>query len=409
MSWIVKRKYISILLSMLFLASTASVRSSLAAGSPPPTETPAPSEALITLAGACEGPNLFSSDSAAYAAIQLRYEAGYISSVSPRAHMTQIQQLNASFNAADRLIHTMIAPDWQAWQATLVDFDPASYDSYAENVSVFSALADTLDGEIQQSSAACVKSICRDLRIADIPIKTGGTLATRLDWRECAALYYALGEEMENALADAISVERTGDTAAGVSLNWPNPAFEDIAAGGTHDQLVEAILAFDYFNTVYNDDGTTAPVEIHIFSKEYLATVAHPVPGGVIKNGWYDPRSHRTRLHVGTDIRMRAKTPILSATDGVVKYIGYLPIPGYYVMIEDSYGYTYHYYHMYELTTFVREGDAVRQGQQIGIVGSTGNSVAYHLHFGVVSPEGKYLNPYDLFLQAGIGPILKDG
>ena len=50
------------------------------------------------------------------------------------------------------------------------------------------------------------------------------------------------------------------------------------------------------------------------------------------------------------------------------------------------------------------KGD-VKQGQQIGRVGSTGNSVAYHLHVGLVSPDGVYLNPYDLFTQAGIGPI----
>jgi murein DD-endopeptidase MepM/ murein hydrolase activator NlpD len=50
----------------------------------------------------------------------------------------------------------------------------------------------------------------------------------------------------------------------------------------------------------------------------------------------------------------------------------------------------------------------VKQGQQIGRVGSTGNSVAYHLHLGIVSPEGVYLNPYDLFVQAGIGPIQED-
>jgi murein DD-endopeptidase MepM/ murein hydrolase activator NlpD len=95
-------------------------------------------------------------------------------------------------------------------------------------------------------------------------------------------------------------------------------------------------------------------------------------------------------------------------TDGVVQYIGYLPIPGYYVIIEDPYGFVYHYYHLFEMTTFVEEGDKVRQGQQIGLVGSTGNSAAYHLHLGLVTPEGKYVNAYDLFVQAGIGPILPD-
>jgi murein DD-endopeptidase MepM/ murein hydrolase activator NlpD len=136
--------------------------------------------------------------------------------------------------------------------------------------------------------------------------------------------------------------------------------------------------------------------------------VAHPLPGGTIKNGWYDPRSRRTRLHVGTDIRASARTPILSTTDGTVLYVGFMPIPGNFVIVVDPFGYEYHYYHMYEISTFVSEGDTVKQGQQIGRVGSTGNSVAYHLHLGLVSPDGRYLNPYDLFVQAGIGPIQSD-
>lgn len=393
---------------MLFIASTASIRSSLAEGTPAPSQTPAPSEAVATLNGACEGPNTFPSDSAAYAAVQLRYEAGYISSFSANAHMTQPQRLNESFDAAQRLMHTMLSPDWEAWLSTLSSFEPGSYDSYAQNVAAFTVLADTLNAQMQLSCAACVKNICRDLRDADIPVKTGNPFEARLGWRDCAALYYAFQQDMAPALADAYAPKREGSVSAGVSLRWPNPTFEELLPSGDHDRQVEAILALDYFKTVYNDDGTTAPVEAHVFSQEYLSTITHPVPGGLIKNGWYDPRSRRTRLHVGTDIRMRAKAPILSVTDGVVKYIGFLPVPGYYVMIEDPYGYTYHYYHMFELTSFVKEGDTVKQGQQIGIVGSTGNSAAYHLHLGLVSPEGKYLNPYDLFVQAGIGPIQKD-
>ena len=268
----------------------------------------------------------------------------------------------------------------------------------------FPALAQALNDEIQTASAECARNISRDLREVKIPIGVSGQQESRLNWRECAALYYTFGKNLTQPLTNVLSVERAGNTITGISLQWPDPTFEQIASGGTHDQLVEAIFAYDYFNTVYNDDGSTAPIEKHIFSTEYLASVAHPLPGCVIKNGWYDPRSRRTRLHVGTDIRARAKTPVLSATDGVVKFIGFLPIPGNYVIIEDPYGYVYHYYHMFKMTTDLKEGDQVKQGQQIGIVGSTGNSVAYHLHLGVVSPEGKYLNPYDLFVQAGIGP-----
>jgi len=46
------------------------------------------------------------------------------------------------------------------------------------------------------------------------------------------------------------------------------------------------------------------------------------------------------------------------------------------------------------LSPFVKPGDRVEAGQQIGWVGNTGNSVANHLHFSMIAPEGKYINTY---------------
>ncbi len=405
-----KRKVIKfvIMLSVLFVASTASIRMSHAAATPVPEPTPEPSKAIGILCEACFGANTRPDDSAAFAAEMLRWEAGFISSTSQSEKTTKNVLVYNVFQAAERLMKTRLHPDWTAWNATLASFEPTVYDSYAQNVSAFAALADALNCSIQSSSAECVRSISQEFRASKILLSAEGQPRMRLNWRECAALYYVFGERMTDAIADKLAVERGGNAFTGVQLNWPNPTFAELAGAGTHEQLVEAILALDYFNTVYRDDGSVAPVEDYQFPKEYLATIIHPVPGGLIKNGWYDPRSRRTRLHMGTDIKRRSKTPILSVTDGVVKYVGFLPIPGYYVMIEDPYGYVYHYYHMFELSKFVKEGDTVTQGQQIGIVGSTGNSAAYHLHLGLVTPEGKYVNPYDLFVQAGIGPILPD-
>ena len=396
------------MLSVLLLASTASIRFSLAAETSEPEATTTPNGADAVLQRCCMPASALETNTAAYAAELLRFEAGYISSTSQTKQTTQSQRLYASFSAAERLMKRSMTQDWNAWDATLTNFDPAVYDSYAQNVKAFSSLATSLNGEIQAASAAAVREISQDMREEGIALKAPDPFSTRLNWRECAALYYVFQDEMLAMISNSFPLDWEGSALSGVSLRLNNPSFEEIAKKGTHDQQVEAILALDYLNTVYNDDGSTAQIEKHVFSKEYLATVAHPVPGGLIKNGWYDPRSRKTRLHVGTDIKRRAKTPILAATDGVVKYIGFLQVPGNYVMIEDPYGYIYQYYHMFELTTFVKEGDTVKQGQQIGIVGNTGNSVAYHLHLGLVSPEGKYLNPYDLYVQAGIGPILRD-
>jgi len=403
-----KIKTVTVLLSVLFLASTASVRSSLAEDMTNPTETPPPTGAAAVLQQAC-AEDAADGSCAAYAAELLRWEAGFVSTTSRSASLTRPQKVDAALDAADRLMRASLAPDWAAWRETLASFQPGIYDSYAQNVGAFMSLADILNLAIQSAAGDCMRAISRDLRDLKVAISVDALPGARLTWRESAALYYALGEDMTGAIADALAIEHTGNAARGVSICWPATSFEAIASKGTHDQHVEAIFALDYLNTVYNEDGTFAPHETPVFSDEYLATIIHPVPGGEIKNGWFDERSRNTRLHVGTDIRMPAKTPILAMTDGVVLFTGYLPIPGYYVIIEDPYGYVYHYYHMFELTTFVQEGDTVKQGQQIGIVGNTGNSETFHLHVGLVSPEGIYLNPYELFLQADIGPFLNLG
>ncbi len=403
-----QKRMLAILLSMLLLASTASVRGSLADDGGQrqnATDTAIPA---VILATACDREEAGTDASAAYAAEMLRYDAGLVAQTSRDGSLTRNQKLTASFEAANRVVRDSLEFDAAQWEANLQPFDATIYDNYAQKADKFMELARQLNAAMQQASITCMSVLSREMREIDIPLYTGGALQTELSWQQCAALYFAFGSEMDDILAQAIVLSRDGNLFSGVTPVWSNPDFDTIAACGTREQLFDARMALAYLKTVYNNDGSVAEVEHYIYSKEYLSTVAHPLPDGIIKNGWYDPRSHRTRLHVGTDIRSSARTPILSATDGTVLYVGYMPIPGNFVIVVDPYGYEYHYYHMYEISTFVSEGDVVKQGQQIGRVGSTGNSVAYHLHMGIVAPDGRYLNPYDLFVQAEIGPIQPD-
>ena len=94
-----------------------------------------------------------------------------------------------------------------------------------------------------------------------------------------------------------------------------------------------------------------------------------------------------------------ADTPIYSCTAGTVKAIGFNDIAGYYVVIEDGYGYEYHYYHMIRLSGMITVGERVEQGMQIGNVGCTGNSDANHLHLSIITPEHVHLNPYFVMLE----------
>lgn len=86
--------------------------------------------------------------------------------------------------------------------------------------------------------------------------------------------------------------------------------------------------------------------------------------------------------HDGIDISGQGGTPILAAYDGVIKTRAYSSGYGYYVDIEHVGGYVTRYAHMVSQGS-AAPGTRVTRGQQIGIVGSTGNSTGAHLHFEV--------------------------
>lgn len=95
--------------------------------------------------------------------------------------------------------------------------------------------------------------------------------------------------------------------------------------------------------------------------------------------------------HNGVDIGAPTGTPILAAYGGTVVISRYSATAGNYVMISHGDGIYTVYMHASKL--LVSEGDKVVTGQQIALVGSTGNSTGPHLHFGV-RVNGSYVNPW---------------
>jgi murein DD-endopeptidase MepM/ murein hydrolase activator NlpD len=61
------------------------------------------------------------------------------------------------------------------------------------------------------------------------------------------------------------------------------------------------------------------------------------------------------------------------------------------VIIDHNNGYRSRYAHL--LKRDVEEGAIVSQGQQIGIMGSTGRSTGTHLHFEIMQSNNTLLNP----------------
>jgi len=105
---------------------------------------------------------------------------------------------------------------------------------------------------------------------------------------------------------------------------------------------------------------------------------------------------YKTRkLHTGMDFSAKSGTPIYATGDGKISKVrksrkGY----GNHVIIDHGYGYKTLYAHM--IKYIVRKGQKVKRGEVIGYVGSTGTSVAPHLHY-EVHKDGRKINPVNFY------------
>ena len=86
-------------------------------------------------------------------------------------------------------------------------------------------------------------------------------------------------------------------------------------------------------------------------------------------------------MHTGVDFGAPSGTPILAAGAGKVTMAGYNGGYGIFVKLEHTREIGTGYGHMSRLGPGIKPGVAVRQGQVIGFVGSTGMSTGPHLHY----------------------------
>lgn len=98
--------------------------------------------------------------------------------------------------------------------------------------------------------------------------------------------------------------------------------------------------------------------------------------------------------HQGIDIGAKSGTPVGAADGGTVVMAGWYGGYGKTVQVKHDDGTITQYSHLSWWD--VNEGDTVAQGQEIGLVGSTGNSTGPHLHLGVIK-DGNYVDPKQYF------------
>ncbi len=127
-------------------------------------------------------------------------------------------------------------------------------------------------------------------------------------------------------------------------------------------------------------------------SQETQGFLGAPVNGRITSN--YGARRHPIlgymRMHAGIDFGAGWGAPIYAATDGRVSFAGWHGGHGNYVRLDHGGGLGTGYGHMSRLA--VSPGMAVRRGQVIGYVGSTGLSTGPHLHYEMYR-NGRTVNP----------------
>jgi murein DD-endopeptidase MepM/ murein hydrolase activator NlpD len=100
--------------------------------------------------------------------------------------------------------------------------------------------------------------------------------------------------------------------------------------------------------------------------------------------------SRAGHTHEGQDVMAECGTPLVAARGGRVQYSGYQSAAGNYIVIDGKgTGYDMGYMHLLEPSP-LREGETVRTGEPIGVVGQTGDATACHLHFELWTPPGWY-------------------
>ena len=104
-------------------------------------------------------------------------------------------------------------------------------------------------------------------------------------------------------------------------------------------------------------------------------------PTGIFKN-----------RHSGIDIAASEGTPVQATADGQVTFADFDPELGYMVVIDHGEIYATRYGHNRAL--LVKEGEYVRQGQYIALVGTSKQSREPHLHYEVIE-GGQACNPRD--------------
>lgn len=138
----------------------------------------------------------------------------------------------------------------------------------------------------------------------------------------------------------------------------------------------------DFFAIPFKQDG-----DIGFYSEKGKSLEADflksPVKYSRISSGFSGRRFHpvqkRWKAHLGTDFAAQRGTPILSTANGIIVAAQFSKFNGNYVKVKHNNTISTQYLHMSKIAAGMKPGRAVKQGDVIGYVGSTGLATGPHV------------------------------
>jgi murein DD-endopeptidase MepM/ murein hydrolase activator NlpD len=123
--------------------------------------------------------------------------------------------------------------------------------------------------------------------------------------------------------------------------------------------------------------------------------------GGMLSSGFgwrRDPLTGQRAFHDGVDVSAAPGRPVQATASGIIAKVLQYGGLGRAVYVAHGYGVTTVYGHMSRV--LVKPGQRIDRGATVGLVGNTGRSTGYHLHY-EVQLEGKAVNPLPYMLSRG--------
>ncbi|HSN43522.1 MAG TPA: M23 family metallopeptidase, partial [Propionibacteriaceae bacterium] len=166
----------------------------------------------------------------------------------------------------------------------------------------------------------------------------------------------------------------------------PMNAYEPVAV---MDLLPEATLSVNHTDIPVAAEGDTPSVLITPTPKAKVdnsQSIGWPVSTHFVSSSFglrSDPLTRTVRFHTGTDFPAACGLPVFASLDGTVSGAGEAGAYGNRVVINHGQRFGGQFITTYSHLQLIRafEGQVVKRGDVIGLVGTTGRSTGCHLHF----------------------------